>query len=57
MFVHESNTTNYCSYAYLPYIASRHVMAWSHVGVADVNEKLRVCDRCGAFLSIYDSDK
>ena len=23
----------------------------------DVNEKLRVCDICGAFLSIYDSDK
>lgn len=26
-------------------------------GGADVNDKLRVCDVCGAYLSIYDSDK
>ena len=26
------------------------------IGV-DVNKKLRVCDVCGSFLSIFDSDK
>jgi hypothetical protein len=30
---------------------------WPREGNADVNEKLRVCDCCGAFLSIFDSDR
>lgn len=31
-------------------------MMQSRVGV-DVNKKLRACDICGSFLSIFDSDK
>ena len=31
-------------------------LSLSHSGV-DVNKKLRVCDVCGSFLSIMDSDK
>ena len=38
-------------------LAEEKKMLLQRAGVADVNEKLRVCDICGSFLSIYDSDK
>ncbi|KAL3673959.1 hypothetical protein V7S43_001644 [Phytophthora oleae] len=37
----------------------RELLRQSNTGAngADVNQKLRVCDVCGAFLSIFDNDK